>query len=96
MQYLVYQRRMMLEAMKTQAMCIAYVNPEGAQDAMKAYLDIAMPIDPEQIAAAERDKERQLDDVANMGAFSLDNFSFGTPITGDENVTGGSMHRPNR
>lgn len=75
-------------------MCIAYVNPEKAQEAMENYMAVAMPVDPAEIEAAARSKEAQLEEIAAMKPFSLGELSFGKPISSTDEPTYTSMHRP--
>lgn len=82
MRYLVLQRRMLVEAMRTQALMTAYVNPEQASSAAKQYLELAVPTDPEVIEAAERAREEQMAEIAKMKPIPLSQIHVGNRIGG--------------
>lgn len=79
---LVYQRRMLLAAMRDQAMLYAAVEGGGekAQTVLKEYLEMQVPIDPEIKRLKDYRWEKTLDDLENMGPVSLGSFRFGTPL----------------
>lgn len=68
---MIYQRRMLCEAMKTKALLVASINPEKAEKAAQEYMEIALPIcegaRDEQLKA----RERELTELANMEPIKL-------------------------
>ena len=76
MKFLVYQRRMMVEAMQTQAMAVSIVNPEKAQKAIENYLKVALPVDPEVVAARERANERRVESLASAAPIPFSSIRF--------------------
>lgn len=75
LKFFVYQRRILIEAMRTKAFLHALTCPEKAGESAARYFELAMPVDGEtqereafleQMASAAK-----LKDLDNMGAVSL-------------------------
>lgn len=79
---LVYQRRMILAAMRDQAMLLAAVEGGGekAQTLLKEYLSLQTPIDPEIKRLRDYRWEKTLDELEGMEPISLGSFRFGMPL----------------
>lgn len=78
--YMVYQRKMSVDAASLRAQLQVAVDPSKAHDALTAYLDLALP-EPVGVAEAkERSIERQLDEVANMAPIPLSSLRIGSVI----------------
>lgn len=86
MRYVIHQRRMSVEAMQTQAMAMAFINPDKAKEAFDRYINAAVPI-PEEIALRrDRERDRLVREVNEMDPIALKNMRFGLPTTQDRNI----------
>lgn len=94
--YLVYQRRMAVEALKARALITASINPEQAAEAAKAYFSVAIPVDPAAEAQKVMRREATLRDFAKMGPIGLENVKVGSPIVGgsDRQLSSGEILSP--
>lgn len=93
MRFMVYQRRMTVEAMKTKALLVAALNPDKAQQAAQEYFELAVPVD--EASQAERDRQRlkQLDELDTMAPITVGQIKAGGAMEGTQQW-GSSMHRP--
>lgn len=84
--FLVYQRRMLLAAMRDKAMLMAAINGggEAAQKLMKEYIDLQIPTDPEYVKLQEYRMEKKLVSIADMKPIKVGSFKFGTKWDGKE------------
>jgi hypothetical protein len=57
MRYLIYTRRLGVEAMKTRALLFAAVGHEKTNEAMTEYMEMAVPYDKQAVEAEMRKKE---------------------------------------
>lgn len=83
--YSVYQQRLYVDAMKAQAWMVAAANPEKAGDALKKYLDVALPVDPLALRMKEQADARRVEDIANMGPIDPSTIRFGNVPPGTVN-----------
>lgn len=90
---MVYQRRMLVEALKTKALLLAQLNPEQASKAAKDYMEHAIPVDAEAKDAHLRAKERELEQLANAEPIRLSDLKMGTAMEGTKTWTPSSMHK---
>lgn len=65
--YLVYTRRLGIEALKTKALLLASLNSENAQAAAEEYMDLAVPYDKAHAAAEQWEKEQVVKRFTEMG-----------------------------
>jgi len=82
MKYLVYQRRSLVDALRTQALMAAYINPEQAADIAKQYLEAAIPTDPETLKAAEEHRAQEMAEIAKMEPIPFSSVRVGQPAGG--------------
>ncbi len=67
MQYAVYQRRMLLEAMKNKALLLAQISdPEKASKTAQAYLEMAIPMSRLLREQRERSVQAQMEEIERM------------------------------
>lgn len=92
MRYMVYQRRMLVEAMKTKALLVASLNPEGAQKAAQEYMEIAIPVEEGARDDQLRQREKELDALADMKPIQIGGIRTGAALSGTQEW-GTSMHR---
>lgn len=65
--YLVYQRRLTAEALKTRAMLHAALGDgDNASKAAKEYFSIAFPVSQDALAEAEAKKAAKMEQIVNM------------------------------
>ncbi|HSW50411.1 MAG TPA: hypothetical protein VLH09_09565 [Bryobacteraceae bacterium] len=67
MKYLVYQRRSLVDVLRTQAIMAAYLSPQQAADLAKQYLEAAIPTDPEALERMREALEKEVAAIAAMG-----------------------------
>jgi len=79
MKFIIYQRRMQLDALKTQALLLALLNPGKADEAAKAYFDMALPVDKAQQALAAQRNEDLVKEIEKMGPIPLSSVIVGNP-----------------
>jgi hypothetical protein len=82
MKYLVYQRRSLVDALRTQALMAAYINPEQAVDLAKQYLEAMIPTDPETLKAIEENRAKEMAEVAKMAPIPFSSVRVGEPAGG--------------
>jgi len=92
MRYMVYQHRMTIEALKTKALLLAQLDPERASKAASDYLEKAVPIDEASREAQQRDRERELEQIANAKPIYMSEIKTGAALTGSH-TWGTSMHK---
>jgi hypothetical protein len=68
---MVHQRRQVVSALQAKAMIVAMVNPQEASKAATAYLDVALPTDPEENMQRDLLKEAALEAIGKLGPISL-------------------------
>jgi hypothetical protein len=71
LKYMIYQRRMLVEAMKTKALLLATLDPDSAQKAAQEYFRLAIPVSAESEAARLRKRTKQLDEWTDMAPIPL-------------------------
>jgi hypothetical protein len=64
----------MQEALKTQALLAAMINPEGATKQIQAYLDVAIPHDPEKAARKKARASADIEGFLSQGTAALANW----------------------
>jgi len=92
MRFVVYQRRMTVEALKTKALLMAMLNPERAEKAAQDYFEAAMPVSEDARDEQLKAREKELEDVANMKPISLGAVKAGGAMQGTQEW-GTSMRR---
>ena len=93
MRFMVYQRRMLVEAMKTKAILTAAINPERTEKAAQDYFELAIPVDERSEEETRRAHERELDALADMKPITVGQIKTGAALQGTQQW-GTSMHRP--
>lgn len=84
MRYIVYQRRLLVEALKTKAMLYAMLGEaEPASKAAKDYFEVAFPTSKDEIARATSHREKALADLERMGPLRLVNGKLMPGLPGD-------------
>lgn len=83
LRFAVYQRRMMLEALRTESLMMASSNPEAAAKVAERYREHAVPVDPEEAELEMFRREREMKEIAKMGPISLSEIKLGKRIGGD-------------
>lgn len=74
LKYVVYQRRLLVEALKTKAMLYAMLGEaDRASQAAKEYFDMAFPVSKEAAEQARARKEKALADIEKMGPLRMVN-----------------------
>jgi hypothetical protein len=72
--YLVYQRRLTADALKTRAMLHAMLGDgDNASKAAKEYFSMAFPVSPEIVAALEAKKAAKMEAIVNMTPLKFHN-----------------------
>lgn len=89
---MVYQRRMVVEAMKTKALLMATLNPERAEKAAQDYFQLAMPVSEDELDAQHRAKERALEEMMTMAPIPVTQIRAGAALAGTQQW-GSSMHK---
>jgi hypothetical protein len=92
MRFMVYQRRMLVEAMKTKALILAAINPDKAVQAAQEYMEMCIPIDEGSQDELMRRRERELDELTNMKPITVGQIKAGSALSGTQQW-GTSMHR---
>jgi hypothetical protein len=92
MRYMVYQRRMTVDALKTKALLLASLDPERASKAAQDYFECAIPVDDKSREDRQRDRERELEQIANAEPIHMSQIKTGAALTGSQQW-GTSMHR---
>jgi hypothetical protein len=87
LKYMVYQRRMFIEALRTKALLLAILHNEGAADAAKAYIEMSVPFDQEEVKLSELRKEQIVQDIDKMLPIALSSVRVGTPTGSYINVS---------
>lgn len=82
MKYLVYQRRSLVEALRTQALMAAYINPEQAVDLAKQYIEVMIPTDPASLKAMEEARAQEMAEIAKMDPIPMSSARIGEPAGG--------------
>lgn len=77
---LVYQRRLLLNAIRDKAMMMAAIDGQAAQKLMQEYIEMAIPTDPEAARLTEYRFEQTLDAMEKSGPIPLSSFKFGPAI----------------
>ena len=93
LRYMVFQRKMEVEALQTKAILMALVNPEKAEKAAQDYFAVIMPVSDAEERRREWLQEQQLKAIEQMGPIPLSEVSFGQPL-GKEGAT--VSERPRR
>lgn len=93
MRYLVFQRKMEIEALQTKAILMALVNPEQAETAARDYFEMIMPVSEAEERRKAWVQEQQLKDIEQMGPIPLSQVTFGQSL-GREGAT--VSERPRR
>lgn len=89
---MVYQRRMLVEAMKTKALLVATLNPDAAQKAAQDYMELAIPIEEGAQDEILKQREKELESLADMKPIQVGQIKAGATLGGTQQW-GTSMHR---
>lgn len=74
LKYVVYQRRLLIEALKTKAMLYAMLGDgDKASAAAKEYFNTAFPVAHVDLIRAQAKKERAIDELEQMGPMKFHN-----------------------
>jgi hypothetical protein len=79
LKYVVYQRRLFIDSAKTKALLMALINPDKASECAQAYMELAIPTDPEDAKLDELRKEQLVKEVEQMGPIPLSQVKVGLP-----------------
>ena len=80
LKYVVYQRRLLVEALKTKAMLYAMLGEaEKASTAAKEYFTTAFPISKADEAVVKARKARAIDELEQMGPIKIHNGKLTAP-----------------
>lgn len=77
LRYMVYQRRLLVEALKAKAMLVAMVNPKEAPKAAEDYFSIALPVSDSETLRRDLARETMMREVAKMAPIPLSTMRFG-------------------
>lgn len=92
MRFMVYQRRMLVEALKTKALLVATLNPDAAQKAAQEYMEVAIPIEEGAQDEMLKRREKELESLADMKPIQVGQIKQGGALQGTKEW-GTSMHR---
>lgn len=79
LQFFVYMERLRIEALKTQALLLAQLNPQKAPEAAKAYLDAVLPISADALVREKFRNEMKGQAVGRIGAFGSESVRIARP-----------------
>jgi hypothetical protein len=71
LQFAVYRRRQLVEALKTRALLVASLGSEQAEQAAKAYFEVALPVAAEDKLIEDLAKARQLEEIDILGVIPM-------------------------
>jgi hypothetical protein len=77
---MVHQRRMFIDTLKHKTMFMAMLDPAKAAELAKNYVEMSMPVEPQDLERMERDKERQSREIESMEPIPLSQVKLGTPM----------------
>ncbi len=80
LKFMVYQRRMFIETLKNKTMFMMQIDPAKAADMAKTYVELAMPVNPEDLDRIERSKQRSAEEIAKMPPIPLSQVKIGMPM----------------
>lgn len=92
MRFMVHQRRMTVEALKTKALLVAMLNPERAEKAAQDYFEAAMPVSEDARDQQLKSREQELEEIANMKPITMGQIKAGQTMGGTQQW-GTSMHK---
>jgi hypothetical protein len=94
MKFMVYERRMLIEALKTKALLVATLNPDRAEKAAQDYMEMAIPVGEGALDERLKRRERELEEIANMKPITLGQIKAGQSLQGTQDWSATtSMHR---
>ena len=92
MRFMVYQRRMTVDFMKTKALLMAALNPEQAERSAREYTEMAVPIGPDALDEQLKAREREIAELDTMEPIRMGQLKTGPAIEGTKDW-GTGMHR---
>jgi hypothetical protein len=82
MRFMVYQRRMTVDFMKTKALLMAALNPEQAERSAREYTEMAVPIGPDALDEQLKAREREIAELDTMEPIRMGQVKTGPAMEG--------------